>query len=174
MLTPAPARAAPPAALVPLGAGLRVVARGMAALLALWWPLGAVAQVVTPCDWQVSAENLAEPWEDNTRTFANGAIRLAVLDTAEPAAAAFHLLVLSPPVDMLGLRQCRVVAMPGPTGFGFLTLQGATAAYDPARGLTVTLSGGTYDDRGQPVAGTVRVTINQATGQITANLDQRQ
>ena len=75
----------------------------MKALLALAFAAAmagpAVAQQVRDCDWLASAWNLAEPWEENTRTFANGAVRLALLDAIEPGAVPFHLLVLSPPWD---------------------------------------------------------------------------
>lgn len=131
----------------------------------------ACAQVAQPCDWRASAENLAEPWDRNSRTFANGAIRIAVLDTAEPAAAAFYLLILSPPADELGLRQCRVLSRTEQTGFGGLSLDGAVAGYDPARGLTVALPAVNYGDDGLPLPATLRVMINQATGLITGRLD---
>ncbi len=55
--------------------------------LALCLAAPVAAQTVGDCDtWQTSARNLAEPWEANSRTFANGDIRVALLDTIEPAA----------------------------------------------------------------------------------------
>ena len=56
-------------------------------LLVLASAAHASAQSVEDCDWRASAQALIEPWEDNTRTFANGDVRLAVTDTIEPAAA---------------------------------------------------------------------------------------
>ncbi|MDG4951587.1 hypothetical protein NLM59_11715, partial [Weeksellaceae bacterium KMM 9724] len=64
-----------------------------------------------------SAGNIVEPWEDNTRTFSNGKTRLALLDTIEPAAGSFHVLVLSLPLNELGDRQCRTIGMGGGIGF---------------------------------------------------------
>ncbi len=142
------------------------------AALALLLAAGAAsAQSVTrDCgSWETSARNIAEPWEENTRTFANGAIRVAVLDTVEPAAAAFHLFILSPPYDELGTRSCAVVSEAEGMGFAGLDLSDVEASYDPSRGLTLVMSStrwvpsnDTYRD------GTLAVTINQASGQIRA------
>ena len=70
----------------------------------------AFAQEVAPCDdYRSSAHALAEPWEASTRVFANGEVRLAIADTIEPAAGAFHLIILSPPYDEVGGRHvCRI------------------------------------------------------------------
>ena len=133
----------------------------------------AVAQtaMVQPCDPDLPghARTIAEPWEANTRTFANGAVRVAILDTIEPAAAAFHLLVLSPPHDELGERQCRIVsAGAGWTGFGALSFERLEAAYDPAQGLVLVLDMGLYNPATTlSDALALRVTINQATGVVT-------
>ena len=43
------------------------------------------AQTAFPCDWQARADAIVEPWEENSKTFANGAVRVALLDTIEPA-----------------------------------------------------------------------------------------
>ena len=53
--------------------------RILPALVALTLPLPVLAQEVGECDWRAASAAIAEPWETNTRTFANGAIRLAVL-----------------------------------------------------------------------------------------------
>ena len=44
-------------------------------------PLSAVAQVVSDCDWIANPANIAEPWETNSRTYANGTIR--VVDSSQ-------------------------------------------------------------------------------------------
>lgn len=131
----------------------------------------ALAQTVEECDWRASAQALVEPWEDNTRMFANGDVRLAVSDVIEPAAGAFHLIILSPPFDELGGRQCQIVSANGSIGFAGLTLDGMTSAYDPAIGLTFTIEAGAYDpDTGGTLPRTLTITLNQATGAITANM----
>jgi hypothetical protein len=142
-------------------------------LLALVLGSPAAAQEVSICDdFRSSAFALADPWEANTRLFANGEVRLAVSDTIEPAAGAFHLIVISPPYDELGLRQCRVVSDEGGVGFGGLSLDGIEATYDPATGLGFGIASGRYDlETGEFRPATLRVTLNQATGEIIARLD---
>ena len=131
-------------------------------------PLAAQDVTVQPCDWQASAASLVEPWEDNTRTFSNGQTRLALLDTIEPAAGAFYLLILSPPYAELGERQCRVVGLNG-AGFSGLSFEQMQAGYDPAQGLEFLLPAQIFD--GESFADhMLRVTLNQNTGQITTQL----
>lgn len=135
----------------------------------------ASAETVEDCDWRASTHSMAEPWEDNTRTFANGNVRLAVTDTIEPAAGAFHLVILSPPYDELGGRQCAVVSANGSIGFSGLTLDGMTSDYDPAIGLTFMIEAGAYDpETGGTIPQTLTVTLNQATGEITASTGGQQ
>ncbi|MDO9639515.1 MAG: hypothetical protein Q7J44_13335 [Pseudotabrizicola sp.] len=151
------------------GRGLPASAAAVALSLALGLP--ATAQDVADCDWRGAAQAIAEPWEDNTATFANGAVRLAVMDVMEPAAAAYHLLILSPPHAELGERQCRVMSAQGSFGFAGLSVLGATATYDPATGLTVTLPAKRWSDGDVFTDTALHVTINQATGAITGRLD---
>jgi hypothetical protein len=138
-------------------------------LAAMPWPVA--AQTVSECDWRTSAQAIAEPWEEMTARFANGAIRLAVLDVLEPAAGAFHLLVLSPPFDELGSRQCRVVSLDNALGFAALSLRGAKASYDPVKGLSVRMNAIRWSGNDQFFDAPLTVTINQATGAISAVLD---
>ena len=58
----------------------------MAAALTLV-PASLPAQVVTPCGDGPRADSIPEPWDQNTATYAEGNIRLTVIDTVEPAAA---------------------------------------------------------------------------------------
>ncbi len=132
----------------------------------------AVAQSVSECDWRSGAAILAEPWEDNTRTYSNGKVRLAVLDTIDPAAGAFHLLILSPPYSEVGDRQCRIVSLDGALGFSGMDISRIKADYDPARGLIFALPAGLYNpDTGGSNWHQLSLTLNQATGQITTSLE---
>ncbi|WP_425098086.1 hypothetical protein [Tropicibacter sp. S64] len=130
-------------------------------------PTLAPAQQVMECDWQASARNLPEPWEAYTRTFSNGAVRLAMLDTIEPAAGWAYLLILSPPHNELGDRQCRVVGLNG-MGFAGMTFDALQADYDPAQGLIFTLPVSLPGGGDQFVDTALRIVLNQATGQIDA------
>jgi hypothetical protein len=140
--------------------------------VALLVPSALAAQTAEPCDdFRANVQALAEPWENNSRVFANGDVRLAVIDTLEPAAAAFHLLVLSPPRDELGSRQCRVISMQGTSGFASLSLTGLTAGYDAKTGLGFQIAAKRYlPDSGDFAPATLTVTVNQASGAITARL----
>jgi len=144
---------------------------GAAAVWSLMLALPVAAQDVAECDWRAAAQAIAEPWAANTATFANGAVRLAVMDVLEPAAGAYHLLILSPPRSELGERQCRVMSADGSFGFAGLSLSGATASYDPASGLTVSLPAKRWSEGDIFTDTRLLVTINQATGAISGILE---
>ncbi len=129
----------------------------------------AQAQTVNDCDWVSSARNLVAPWDENARDFANGAIRIALLDTYEPACCSYHLLVLSPDPEFG--QACHVISdVPG-QGWTGIRYKDLAAEYDPARGLRVNIDVDYYN----PETGTadpartrrLGVRINQATGQVT-------
>ncbi|WP_417599492.1 hypothetical protein [Pararhodobacter oceanensis] len=137
-------------------------------------PVIASAQVVGECDWLGNAANIAEPWEVNSRTFANGNIRIALLDTGgEPVCCSAHLLVLSPSgngSDGPVYRQCRVVSATAGQGFYSMDIPGITASYDPARGLLVSVPVGHWhqgmDSGAGPIPGRMDIRINQANGAV--------
>ena len=132
------------------------------------------AQVVAECDWIASAANLAEPWAENTRTYANGAIRVALLDTGgEPVCCAAHLLVLHPSApDEPTYRQCtRVSATSEGLGFYDLSIARIAASYDPTRGLLLSVPVFHWhqgmDQGAAPIEERMEVRINQATGIVS-------
>jgi len=147
---------------------MKIAMKAVAVCLGLMAGAPAVAQEAVRCEWPARADNIAEPWEENTSTFANGKVRLALLDTVEPAGAPFHILVLSPPYDELGARQCRTVGLNG-MGFGGADFGSLEAEYDPAEGLVFTMAVQVYAEAEfQPR--TLRFTLNQSTGAIGAQL----
>lgn len=135
----------------------------------------ASAQAVIPCNdlsWAARADALVEPWEDYSATFANGAVRVALLDTIEPAAGAFYLLVLSPPYDELGGRQCNIVGFGESIGFANLAFETLTSDYVPGQGLRVSLVGRLYLPEEEFTNGLkLNLTINQATGDVIATTE---
>ncbi|QDC11697.1 hypothetical protein FHY55_18345 [Oceanicola sp. D3] len=143
--------------------------RAALALLALSLP--ATAQEVSDCgDWRTQARNIPEPWEASTRSFANGDVRLVLLDTIEPAAAPTHLMILSPPFDELGSRQCKVLSREGQAGWAGMQFERLEAGYDPARGLTFTLPAMIWLPEKNFVNSTLlSITLNQSTGEITVS-----
>ncbi|QGX99402.1 hypothetical protein EI983_14475 [Roseovarius faecimaris] len=128
------------------------------------------AQEVRPCDWIARADAIVEPWEAHSRTFANGAVRLALLDVIEPAAGAFHLLILSPPYDEVGGRQCRTLGLGQGMGFAQADFTSLTAGYDPAVGLIFGMEVGVMGTGGNVVPRSLGFTLNQATGAIATAL----
>lgn len=137
-------------------------------LTLLAFPAAAQEGVVYPCGDAERLDSLAEPWEDNTATYAGGSVRVARVDMVEPAAAAWKLAIISPPRDELGIRQCRIVQSKNGMGFYDLDFAARRSSYDPERGLTLTMPAQTYDTE-DPNEGrfTLTVTVNQQTGDIT-------
>lgn len=127
------------------------------------------AQQVFECDWRARGDAIVEPWEENSRTFAKGEVRLAVLDTIEPAAGALHIMVLSPPYDEVGGRQCRVLSLDQGIGFAGLDFATLEASYDPSVGLIFAVDVGLYDgETGTSKPQRLMFTLNQSTGAIEA------
>ena len=124
---------------------------------------------VSDCDWQASARNIPEPWEANSASFANGNVRLALMDTIEPAQGWAWLMVLSPPFEDWGGRQCRMLGLDG-MGFAGMDFAALDASYDPAIGLTFTLPVQTPAPEGGRSA-LLRLDLNQSTGSLRARLD---
>jgi hypothetical protein len=127
----------------------------------------AMSQDVTACDWRDAASAIVEPWEANSRTFANGDVRVALLDMVEPGLAPLHVLVLSPPYDELGLRQCRMVSLQGESGFAGADFALLDASYDPSVGLSFRLPV-QFSDEGVMKGASLRFTLNQSTGAMAA------
>ncbi|MFT6451348.1 MAG: hypothetical protein ACJA06_000830 [Halocynthiibacter sp.] len=138
-------------------------------LCALGFP--AIAQSVSDCDWRARADAIMEPWDENTRTYAGERVRIALLDVIEPAAAPFHLLLISPPFDELGARQCKVISFAGNTGFASVKFQQIESAYDPSIGLTLRLPASAPNaDGGMGDPMMLAITLNQSTGDIALDM----
>lgn len=147
---------------------MKAVMSALAFWAALWQPL--CAQEAVPCAWAAGADAIVEPWETHTRTFANGEVRLALLDTIEPAAGAFHILILSPPYGELGERQCRTLGKTSARGFSGVDFSSLQADYDASLGLLFTLQVQDFDGA-EFIPATLGFSLNQATGEIGAILE---
>lgn len=128
------------------------------------------AQQAQFCDWIARADGIVEPWEEHTRSFANGEVRLALLDVIEPSAGALHLLILSPPYGELGERQCMTLGVSESIGFSGVDFATLEATYDPAEGLVFRLPVEVSDGTGILNSHLLRFSLNQATGAIAAEL----
>lgn len=139
---------------------------------ALCLPGAALGQIVQDCaasGYVVSPANLVEPWATHSRTYAEGAIRIAVLDTGgEPACCSAHLLVLYPAGGQDGpeYRACAVVSATKGLGFLWVDIPGTTASYDPVRGLLLSVPVTHWHDGvelGRPgIVERMEVRVNQA------------
>ena len=130
----------------------------------------AVSQSINTCDYIASAENVVEPWENNTRTFANGNIRIALLNTGgEPVCCANHLLIVSPHPEHG--KGCHVLSNAEGYGYREVEFEAITSRYEPGVGIMLDIPVGDFDpdtggvdSRSRRV---VRVQINQATGDVS-------
>ena len=123
-------------------------------------------------DWRSSAHAIAEPWEENTRTFSNGKVRVAIMDTIEPALGAFHVLVLSPPYDEVGSNQCKLISAGNGIGFSGIDMKDMKSGYDPSTGLALEFPVQRYNGETDEMDKVLlTVSINQKTGQITVGYD---
>ncbi|MCF2871830.1 hypothetical protein L0664_12190 [Octadecabacter sp. G9-8] len=130
----------------------------------------ALAQVAMPCDWQARADAIVEPWEDNSASFANGAVRVALLDTIEPAAGAAYLLFLHPPMDEVGGRTCTVVGLDESLGYAAIFFEELKADYNAATGLTFTVPTIIYlPEQNFQNSALLSISVNQSSGDVTVN-----
>ncbi len=145
---------------------------GALMLLAATAPAGAVTIRDCSDDEATSgARNIAEPWEKNTRTFYQGNVRVALLDTGgEPVCCSVHLLILSPTGDeQCEYRACHIVN--DHEGLGFVSIDFARlrANYDGKRGLLIAIPYALYNDEGGPQkTGVARVRVNVSNGRVSA------
>lgn len=132
-------------------------------------------EAISQCDWPANLRNIVEPWEQNTRTFANGNIRIAHVDTSgEPVCCSSYLAILAPTgsEEVLDSRQCALLTDGEQlSGFTWIDFPAITASYDPGLGLLLTVPVERYDFQGTQNGGTlpgiVNIRINQANGDIT-------
>lgn len=144
------------------------------ALLATALPAAAVQ--VRDCDEAAKhmsiPMSIAEPWEKNARTFANGTIRVALLDTGgEPACCSAHLLIIAPDMPSAegveGARMCDVVSDQKEHGFESIDFRRLKASYDPKRGLLLTFPYQLYVDGVTHRSGVARVRVSVANATVT-------
>ena len=122
--------------------------------------------------------NIAEPWEKNIRSFSNGSIRVALLDTGgEPVCWSMHLLVLNPGGGNDGgdeYRACHIVNNEGGMGFVAIDFAKLAAAYDPKKGLLLSFPYELYNDGNPGKKGVAKVRVNSKTGAVTVEILRQQ
>ncbi len=130
----------------------------------------AQAAVIGECGDLNSLENLVEPWEKNTKSFYNGQVRIALVDTGgEPVCCSTHLVIMVPSNDEMGGSKCMVFSQekytsegeaPSYMGFQSIDFQNIKSSYDPAKGLSLSIPYSTYIDGIDSDSGMAKVLIN--------------
>ncbi len=144
---------------------VRVLSAAFATLI----PIAATAQHVAPCGDDADVQTLVEPWEDHIRSYANGAVRVALIDSIEPFTGSLRILVLTPPYKDDGNRHCAIVGWNEAQGFVTLDFGGLTPTYDPVTGLALGIQARFYDEALDFTnIGILDVVINQGTGEVRA------
>ena len=132
----------------------------------------ALAIGVYPCGELNRVQNLVGPWGQFSKSFYEGEVLVAVIDTIEPAAAALHLIVLMPPPDGEAEYRpaCYAISATAGTedsygmGFSGMDWDNLKGDYDPAKGLLLSVPVSIFDGdagEGKP-AGLAKVRINMA------------
>lgn len=142
--------------------------RSLAMLLLGALPAPALAVELRDCDQaEIGIASVSPgPGNANIRQFYEGSVTMLLLDQEEPACCAFGVAFLLPSGDGRDepvFVQCRAVI-----GYAGLDVAGARAAYDPARGLTLTIPAREYipDTGGSRETAPLVVTIDAGVGTI--------
>jgi hypothetical protein len=134
---------------------------------ALFYAAPVAAQTAIPCGWQARADAIVEPWAENTATFANGAVRVALLDTIEPAASAAYLLITHPPLNEVGGRTCAVIGLDDDLGYAAIFFNELEAGYDAKVGLTFTVPAIIYlPEQSFQNSALLSIAVSQSTGDV--------
>ncbi len=134
------------------------------------------AQEVWPCNQKNSVpinrvENMVEPWAENTRTYRQGKVRVALLSRGEHKNGAFYLLVLTELGEGKGTRACWVVGHQPWEGYEAIDFQGIAPYHNGANELILTfpVQGYNFEDPTKPVQRKLQVIINHKTNGMKAS-----
>ncbi len=147
--------------------GLLAVGAGV---LALACAQPSRAAILEECNNYASAGLVVEPWEQNTRTFYNGQVRVAVVDTGgEPVCCSSYLVVIYPNVDdELGGRSCMMLSQGERSGWAGIDVKTIRSSYAAATGLTLTVPVKVMREDGNGVRpATVKLALDLRTSKLT-------
>ena len=151
---------------------MKKIAKSILVAAALAMPASALADVAAgDCDWLTDMRVVVEPWEENSRTFYNGDVRVSLGDSTEPACCALHVVILMPDQDNeLGERKCVVINRGGGMGFSGVDFKALKSSYDPAIGLTLSFPYSMWNPETSRMGPwkNALIRINLATGDVTA------
>jgi hypothetical protein len=91
----------------------------------------------------VGIETLVTPIANNVRSFYNDRVQIYNINTIEPAAAPAGIVIVlpsSPEDDPIGGSKCLAIR-----GFSAINIKTARAAYDPAKGLSLSIPTRKFD-----------------------------
>ena len=130
-----------------------------AGILALACAAPSRAAILEDCNDYASAGLIVEPWEQNTRTFYNGQVRVAVVDTGgEPVCCSSYLVVIYPNVDdELGGRSCTMLSQGERSGWAGVDVKAIRTSYNATTGLSLAVPVSVLRDDD---TGVRKVTIN--------------
>jgi hypothetical protein len=133
----------------------------------------ALAVTVRDCDRTTAgAYNIVEPWEASTKTFYQGRVRVAWLDTGgEPACCSVYLLVLFYNGEAPAGLVCRLISDDADRGFAGIDFPSLKSSYDPQRGLLLSFGYSVFPAGGdgtRQTQGVARVRVNLAGSAVTA------
>lgn len=117
-----------------------------------------------PCPDGMELDSIVEPWDQNSAVYANGDVRIALIDLVEPAVASYQLAVLHPPRDVLGARQCHLIARDQHTGFAAIDFGQRDVAYHPQTGLTIAMP---FRLEPEGEWSLFTITVDQQTGKVS-------
>ncbi|WP_143128611.1 hypothetical protein [Rhodobacter sp. JA431] len=118
---------------------------------------------------EASALYLVLPVGENIRSYANGDIRLAHLNTFyEPAAGASHVLVSVRSKDS-PIFQGTLISYGETVSFSEVDLMRASSRYDPKTGLNLQIPVRVFDGQGF-VDRTLEVNVDQSKPKVTSNV----
>jgi len=107
----------------------------------------------------------------NVRSFAQGAIRVAHVDTEEPAAAPEHLLIFV--AEGLDVECYAVSADAEGRGFSSIDMDGLKATYDSNKGLLISVPVRSFDsDKQRSVPGRVKVRISRKDNNNSVTIEK--
>lgn len=90
-----------------------------------------------PCPARMGLEIIAEPWEENSASYMDGELRVALLFLLDQHE--YQLALLHGPRTELGTRQCHLIAPGEAMGFQDIDFASHQVANDPEKGLTITV-----------------------------------
>ncbi|MBF9044430.1 hypothetical protein HKCCE4037_13895 [Rhodobacterales bacterium HKCCE4037] len=138
-----------------------------AAVAAISFATSANAFVVRECGPEFTPLTITEPWEEYSRTYAEGAIRIFEMFIDPNVASGAAIGILHPLPDEPGgpYRRCSAIYFSDEFRFfGQAFIAEAEARYDPALGLVISVPVQVLSETGRRI---VSFAVNQATGTVT-------